>query len=205
MLVMIDMIKSQRRGPGGPGKVKNHQNCLQMTEFQPSNRGRGDLIFPKHLKIAMFIIYYIYYTIDYHNILLLLLLSSSHPLYPKFHKIVFSTTYDILWFYSNYYVCCLVFFIQRVSKKARRRTSENQTMASLGTKPRLSHNSIIYPRGFIFIPQLHICHPYLLPSLSLSQNFIVVLRIFSPTTPSLTPKALFLSHNLSLSFAYFFL
>ena len=156
------MIKSQRRGPGGPGKVKNHQNCLQMTEFQPSNRGRGDLILPKHLKTAMFIIYYIYYTIDYHNILLLLLLSSSHPLYPKFHKIVFSTTYDILWFYSNYYVCCLVFFIQRVSKKARRRTSENQTMASLGTKPRLSHNSIIYPRG-----------------LPLSHNFIFFILIFS--------------------------
>ena len=126
---------------------------------------------------------------------LLLLLSSSHPLYPKFYKIVFSATYDILWFYSNYYVCWLVFFIQRVSKKARRRTSENQTMASLGTKPRLSHNSIIYPRGFIFIPKLSICHPFPLPSLSLSQNFVVVIRICFPTIPSLTRKALSLSYN----------
>ena len=127
-----------------------------------------------------------------HSIFGLVLLSCSHPLYPKFYKTVFSTTYDILWFYSNYYVCCLVFFIQRVSKKARRRTSENQTMASLGTKPRLSHNSIIYPRGFIFIPQLHHYHPYLIPSLSLSHNFIFVIRTLFPQIHHLPPGFIFI-------------
>ena len=50
MLMMIDMIKSQRSGKVGPGKVKNHQNCLQMTEFRPSNRGRKGLVPPKPLK-----------------------------------------------------------------------------------------------------------------------------------------------------------
>ena len=34
----------------------------------------------------------------------------------------------------------------------RRRTSENQTKAALGTKPRLSHNSIIFPPFLPFFP-----------------------------------------------------
>ena len=132
------------------------------------------------------------------------MLSSSHPLCPKFYKIVFST-FDILWFYSNCYVCWLVFFIQRVSKKARRRTSENQTMASLGTKPRLSHNSIIYPHGFIFIPQLHHYHPYLIPSLSLSHNFIFVSGTFFPQIHHLPPWLYLYHTTLWLSTVYSFL
>ena len=145
-----------------------------MTEFQPSNRGRGDLILPKHLKTAMFIIYYIYYTIDYHNILLLLLLSSSHPLYPKFHKIVFSTTYDILWFYSNYYVCWLVFLF----KEFPRRREEGRVKIRQWLRWEQNRD---FPTTPSFTPV----------ALSLSHNFIFFILIFShlclyPKTSSLS-------------------
>ena len=147
----------------------------------------------------------------------LILLSSSHPLYPKFYKIVFSTTYDILWFYSNYYVCWLVFLFKefprrreegRVKIRQWLRWEQNRdfptTPSFTPVASSLSHNFIIitlilfhlylYPTTS-FLPSVQIHH--------LSSGFIFIQQLYHchpimfPTTPSFTPVGFFYHTTLS--------